>query len=131
MDYLILKTVHVGSVALSYLLFLLRGVWMIRAPAMLQRRWVRIVPHGVDTVLLGSAIALMMTTGQYPFASNWLTAKVVALLAYIVLGSVALKRGRTLRIRVAFWIAAQCVFFYIVAVAITRNPVPFIGSLRG
>ena len=56
---------------------------------------------------------------------GWLTAKVVGLLFYIGLGTVALKRGRTRRARIAAWLAAQAVFFYIVAVALTRNPLPW------
>ena len=59
---------------------------------------------------------------QYPFASGWLTAKVTGLVVYVVLGTIALKRGRTLRVRVAAWIAAQLVFLYIVSVAITKDP---------
>ena len=127
MDYLTLKTIHVASIATSYALFLLRGIWMVRGSALLQRRWVRIVPHVVDTVLLASAIALTITIGQYPLANDWLTAKVAGLLLYIVLGTVALRRGRTRRTRVVAWVAAQTVFFYIVAVAITRRPFPFAG----
>ena len=127
MNYPLLKMVHVTCVATSYMLFLLRGIWMIRGSALLQQLWVRIVPHVVDTVLLGSAIALAVAIGQYPLTDDWLSTKVAGLLLYIVLGSIALKRGRTRRVRVAFWIAAQAVFFYIVAVAITRRPLPFIG----
>jgi uncharacterized membrane protein SirB2 len=127
MNYPLLKMVHVACVCASYMLFLLRGIWMVRGSALLQRRWVRIVPHLVDTVLLGSAIALAVAIGQYPLADDWLSAKVAGLFLYIVLGSIALKRGRTRRVRVASWIAAQAVFFYIVAVAITRRPLPFIG----
>jgi uncharacterized membrane protein SirB2 len=77
--------------------------------------------------LLGSAIALAIAIGQYPLTDDWLSAKVAGLLLYIVLGSIALKRRSTRRIRVASWIAAQAVFFYIVAVAMTRRPLPFIG----
>ena len=127
MNYPLLKMVHVACVAASYSLFLLRGIWMIRGPALPKQHWVRIVPHLVDTVLLGSAIALAIAIGQYPLTDDWLSAKVAGLLLYIVLGSIALKRGRTRRIRVASWIAAQSVFFYIVAVAMTRRPLPFIG----
>jgi uncharacterized membrane protein SirB2 len=127
MNYPLLKMVHVACVAASYALFLLRGMWMIRGSALLQQRWVRIVPHLVDTVLLGSAVALAIAIGQYPFTDNWLSAKVAGLLLYIVLGSIALKRGRTRRIRVISWIAAQAVFFYIVAVAMTRRPPLIIG----
>jgi len=127
MNYPLLKMVHVACVAASYTLFLLRGIWMIRGSALLQQRWVGIVPHLVDTVLLGSAIALAIAIGQYPLTDDWLSAKVAGLLLYIFLGSIALKRGRTRRIRVASWIAAQSVFFYIVAVAMTRRPLLFFG----
>lgn len=125
MDYLALKALHVSCVATSYALFMLRGLWMIYRPQWLQPRWVRVLPHVVDTVLLGSAIAMALMIRQYPLVAGWLTAKLLALLLYIVLGSVALKRGRTRKQRVAAWLAAQAVFFYIVAVALTRNPLPW------
>lgn len=128
MDYLTLKALHVGCVATSYALFLLRGLWMMFRPEWLQRRWVRILPHVVDTVLLGSAVAMALMIRQYPFVAGWLTAKLLALLLYIVLGSIALKRGRTLKQRVAAWLAAQAVFFYIVAVALTRSPLPWTAA---
>jgi uncharacterized membrane protein SirB2 len=83
-----------------------------------------VVGHIVDTILLASAIALAVMIRQYPFAAPWITAKVVALVLYIVLGSIALKHGRTPRIRIAAWIAAQCVFAYIVWVAIHKDPIP-------
>jgi uncharacterized membrane protein SirB2 len=122
MEYLTLKQIHVGSVIASYALFFVRGLWMMRVPAMLERRWVKTVPHVIDTVLLVSAIALAMTIRQYPFGASWLTAKVLGLIVYIVLGTIALKRGKSRRVRVLTWIAAQLVFFYIVAVALTHNP---------
>lgn len=126
MDYSMLKTVHVSAVAASYALFVLRGVWMMRESALLQARWVKIVPHVVDSVLLASAITMAVMIRQYPFVVNWLTAKVVALVLYVGLGTVALKRGRSKRTRVAAWIAAQVVFLYIVTVAMTRNPMGFL-----
>lgn len=127
MSYLALKAVHVASIATSYALFVVRGVWMLRGSPLLRRRWVKIVPHVVDTVLLASAVLLAMTIRQYPFVAPWLTAKVIGLVAYIALGTVALKRGRTRTVRLAAWIAAQLTFFYIVAVAITHTPLPLPG----
>lgn len=127
MDYLALKGAHVTCVVLSYTLFFVRGVWMMRGSAMLARRWVRIVPHVIDTVLLASALGLAVLIRQYPFVQPWLTAKLLGLVVYIAIGMVALRRGRTKRVRVAAWLAAQVVFFYIVAVAWTRNPLPFMN----
>ena len=120
--YPALKALHVGSVALSLGLFAMRGLWMIRSPAQLDRQWVRIVPHVVDTFLLASAIALAALIGSYPGTSAWLTAKVVGLLVYIALGSIALKHGRTHAIRTRAFFAAFAVFGYIIAVAVTKSP---------
>lgn len=122
MDYTTLKALHVGSVATSYGLFVLRGVWMMRDSPLLAARWVKVTPHLVDTVLLVSAILLAVASRQYPLDAPWLTAKVVGLVIYIGLGTVALKRGRTRRVRIAAWVGAQLVFVYIVTVAVTRNP---------
>ncbi|MCA1246893.1 SirB2 family protein [Massilia sp. MS-15] len=122
MSYIALKHLHMNLAALSGLLFLVRGIWMLSDSSRLQARWVKIVPHLVDTLLLASAIGLAVWSRQYPGQFPWLTAKVAALLAYIVLGSIALKRGRTRAVRIAAFVAALACFAYIVAVALTRNP---------
>ena len=128
MDYVLLKLVHVTCVITSYLLFLLRGFWMLQGSLRLQQRWVRTVPHVVDTLLLVSALGMAFMIRQYPFVTAWLTAKVLALAVYIGLGMIALRFGRSRRVRAAAWIAAQCVFLYIVAVALTRNPFPWMAG---
>ncbi len=119
--YLLLKSIHIGSVILSGSLFFIRGRWMLSSSPRLQQTWVKVVPHIIDTVLLASAIALTLQIHQYPLTSNWLTAKVVGLLLYIVLGMVALKHGRNRKVRRLAWWAAIVVFLYIVAVALTHN----------
>ena len=124
MDYLSLKHFHMGCAALSGSLFLLRGTWMLRASPMLQLKWVRIAPHVVDTLLLASAIGLALWSHQYPGQQPWLTTKLLALLGYIVLGSIALKRGRTKAQRQAAFAAALALFAYIVLVALTKRPFP-------
>jgi uncharacterized membrane protein SirB2 len=129
MGYLILKHLHVGCVVLSGAGFLLRGLWMLTDSAWLQRRSVRILPHVVDTVLLGSAIAMMLISQQYPFASDWLTAKLAGLLLYIGCGTMALKRARGKAQRAAFLLAAVLSFAWIVSVALTRNPLGFFAAL--
>ena len=125
MDYFTVKHIHMGCAAASGSQFLLRGVWMLRASPLLHQRWVRIAPHVVDTLLLASAITLAVWSGQYPFAQGWLTAKLLALLGYIVLGTIALKRGRTRAVRTGALIGALALFAYIVAVAVSKHPLPF------
>ncbi len=122
--YALLKSLHLACVALSGTGFVLRGTWMLRGSPMLVRRWVRVLPHAVDTALLASAIALAVATGQYPLTQGWLTAKLLGLVAYIVLGSIALRRGRTPGIRITAFRGALAAFAYIVAVAMTKQVVP-------
>lgn len=122
--YLALKHTHITFAVLSILLFSLRGIWMLTTPEKLQRRWVKIVPHIIDTLLLLSAIALTVTINQYPFTHDWLTAKLIALIGYIVLGTIALKKGKTRNIRLlALMMALGCVA-YIVWVALHHTAFP-------
>lgn len=117
-----LKLLHLTCALLSLGLFTLRGCWMLLDSPLRQARWTRIVPHVVDTVFLASGIALALRIGQYPFAQPWLTAKVLGLVAYIILGSIALKRRPTRAIRAAAFVAALLVFAYIIGVARARHP---------
>ncbi len=121
MSYLAVKHLHVTCAALSILLFFVRGMWMFADSGMLQKRWVRVVPHVIDTVLLVSALILVFWSAQYPFVQSWLTAKLIGLVVYIALGMVALKRGRTKVVRGAAFLGALAVFAYIVKVALTRQ----------
>jgi uncharacterized membrane protein SirB2 len=122
MSYALLKMIHVGSIILSYLLFMTRGIWMMQDSANLQQRWVKILPHIIDTVLLTSAIALAVILQQNPLSDSWLSAKVIGLLLYICLGMVAMRFGKTRKTKIIAWVAAQCVFAYIVLVALTKSP---------
>ncbi|MBY0575381.1 MAG: SirB2 family protein [Gallionellaceae bacterium] len=126
MSFLLFKTLHVSCAALSFTLFFLRGIWSFNDSPIMRQRWVEVVPHVVDTLLLANALALAFTIEQYPFVDTWLTAKFFGLLLYIMLGSVALTPGRSKAIRIAAWLAALAVFIYIVLVAATHNPLPFI-----
>ena len=122
MSYLALKHLHVTCVVLSGLGFCLRGWWMLRESPLRQHRLTRVLPHVVDTLLLGSALTMAWQSGQYPFVNGWLTAKLCGLIAYILLGAMALKRGRIKVIRTRFFGLALLAYAYIVSVALTRNP---------
>jgi len=124
LTYSLLKSLHVTFVLLSLGGFVVRGIWMLRASPMLARRWVRITPHVVDTLLLVTGIALAITLHISPGGQPWLMAKLIGLVAYIVLGAIALRRGRTRPVRAAAFAAALVVFAYIVAVALTKTPLP-------
>ena len=126
MSYQLLKYLHVSCVVLSGLGFALRGVWMLGNSPRLQHRLTRTLPHLIDTLLLGSALSLAWLSHQYPFVQGWLTAKFCGLLVYILCGSIALKRGRSRSIRACFLVLALLAYAYIVSVALTRQPLPWI-----
>jgi uncharacterized membrane protein SirB2 len=127
--YLVVKYVHVISVALSLAGFFLRGILMMRDSPLLGARWIRVVPHINDTVLLVAALSLAAMSGQYPFAVGWVTAKVLGVIAYIILGALALRDASTRRMRIICWFASLAVFGWIVSVALTRQPLGFLGVL--
>lgn len=122
MSYLAIKHIHLSCVALSISFFITRGIWMLRESPKLQQRWVKIAPHIIDTLLLGSALTLAWMSNQWPFVQPWLTAKVLGLIAYILLGTIALKRGKTRQIRLTAWLMALLCITYVVAVAISKSP---------
>jgi len=123
--YAAVRALHVACAVLSIAGFAARGALMLAGSPVLQKRFVRVAPHVVDTVLLASAAWLAWFLGQAPFVHGWITAKVLALLAYIVLGTIALRRGRTGAVRAAAFGAALAAAAYIVAVALTRDAMPW------
>jgi uncharacterized membrane protein SirB2 len=127
--YLAVKHLHVALVILSITGFFVRGLLSFAGSPWLRRGWMRWAPHVNDTLLLAAAIALTILTGQYPFVDVWLTAKIFGLIAYIILGSMALKAGRTLKMRIAAWLAAMLAFAYVVSVALTKSPWGFLAWL--
>jgi len=120
--YPLVKSVHLLTVALTITGFLIRGIWMLQDSPYLKARAVRTFPHVNDTILLASALWTAAMLGQYPFVNAWLTAKVVGAIAYILLGAVALTYGPTRGIRAAAFLGSLLCFAYVVAVAITKNP---------
>ena len=122
MDYLWVKYLHVTCVVLSVSLFVVRGTLALLAQPWRQWRLLKVGPHLVDTVLLTSALWLAWRIGQYPFVNGWLTAKVLALLAYILLGMRALGKNTPQGQRLPFFVAALLSVGYIVGVALTHSP---------
>jgi uncharacterized membrane protein SirB2 len=122
MTYLILKTVHIVAAVTAISGFLLRGYWMLADSDKLQRRVTRILPHVVDTIFLLSGVAMIWMLHMDPFRQTWLIAKFAGLVAYVLLGTIALKRGATRQTRALALIGAVSVFAYIVGVAFTKSP---------
>jgi uncharacterized membrane protein SirB2 len=130
MDYSTLKLVHQSAVAISLAGFVARGAGIWAGAAWVRARMAKTLPHVVDTVLIGSAIWLAVILGVSPANAPWITAKIAGLFAYIALGMVAFRFGRTPAIRGGAFALALVTFAYIVSVAITKEPRGFLVWLR-
>jgi uncharacterized membrane protein SirB2 len=117
------KWVHVAMVIASGSLFALRGAGMLMGSSAGMAAPVRYLSYAIDTTLLTAALMLVTMLHQYPFVHGWLTAKVLLLVLYIVLGSFALKRGATVKTRGMFFAAALFVYGLIATVAVTHGSV--------
>ena len=124
-----LRLVHIVCALVSGAGFVLRGFWMLADSSKLAARWVRIVPHCVDTLLLLSALGLVFASGQYPGVLPWLNVKIVILLAYIGCGMFALRPGRAKGVRAVFFAVALACYAFILSVARTRDPLGLFGWL--
>ncbi|MCB1849667.1 MAG: SirB2 family protein [Gammaproteobacteria bacterium] len=125
MSYYWIRQLHIATVIFSVGFFALRYIWMLIGAQREQQRWVRIVSVCNDSMLLIAGISLALLSGQYPLVAPWLTAKLAGLLAYILLGTLALKRARTRPIRIVTGLSALLSAGYIISVALTRTPAPW------
>ncbi len=123
--YLTIKILHASFALLSILGFAGRGYLKVSRNEIPTHFVHRVLPHIVDTVLLLSAITLVVLSRQYPFVSPWVTAKVIALVLYIGLG-IALKRSQGSKAqRGTLYALTLLCGLYMLMVAVTKSPVPF------
>ena len=119
--YSTLKLIHVGAAIVTISGFALRGYWMLTSSTNLHRQLVRIAPHVIDTVFLLSGIGLILSLRLQVLEHPWLLAKFFLLVVYVLLGTVALKRGKTANIRMGAFVLALATFAYIVGVAMNKS----------
>ena len=100
---------------------------MIVASDLLDHRVTRIAPHIIDTLFLASGIGMLLAISLNPLAQPWLLAKFGGLILYVLLGTVAIKRGSSRVVR----IAALATFAYIVGVGLTRSTLSWTAYLTG
>ncbi len=119
--YSVLKQLHMACAILSISGFVLRGIWAIFDSPLLQKKWVKVLPHVIDTIFLIAGLWLAALIQQYPGSHNWLTAKVVGLLVYIVLGVMTLRLRQSKPLQVSAFVLAVTTFLYIYGVALHHN----------
>jgi uncharacterized membrane protein SirB2 len=123
--YSLLKHIHMGAVLASGGFLLLRGLWMIQESSLLKNKFFRVLPHIIDTVLLLSAICLLVYLGTLPV---WVQVKIVALFVYVLFGVFAFKGAKSYGTQVIAFFLALLTFAFILSVAITKSPYGFLHS---
>ncbi|MDH4105698.1 MAG: SirB2 family protein [Gammaproteobacteria bacterium] len=129
--YLALRHAHIGLALLSVTIFVLRGGLMLAGSQARHAPWLRYPSMLVDTLLLTAALMLTSVIHQYPFATGWLTMKVVLLVVYVALGTIALKRGRTRAVRTVAFVAALLTVGFIFTVARAHHPLGIFAAAAG
>jgi uncharacterized membrane protein SirB2 len=124
-----IKWVHIACVLASGALFALRGL-LLQAGHAGAAQWepVRWLSYAIDTTLLTAALMLLSILPHALYANGWLATKLALLVAYVVLGTLALKRARTPRSRRIFYVAALATYVYMLGVARMHHP---LGWLHG
>jgi len=120
--YLQIKWVHIFAVLCSGSLFFVRGLMLLNDMKVAMSAPVRYLSYCIDTVLLTAALMLATMLPSAMFANGWLLEKIILLVVYIVLGSFALKRGRSRKSRALFFVAAVSVFAFMISVARMHHP---------
>ncbi|MGY0620101.1 SirB2 family protein [Lysobacter sp. A378] len=126
-----IKSIHVAMALTSGAIFALRGAGVLagmRWPHWLVVRW---TSYTVDTALLTAALMLLTILPGALFANGWLTAKLLLLVVYIVLGVMAIKRGRTRMAKAGFYVAALLTFAMVYSIARAHSPWGFLYGIIG
>lgn len=116
------RSAHIALVAISGALFFARGIAVMTGAAWAMQPAVRRMSVLIDTALLAAALLLLYMLQLNPWAVGWLGTKMGLLFVYIVLGSFALKRARTSRVRWMCFVAALLCLGFMVSVAVAHSP---------
>lgn len=122
MLYLSIKHIHISLAIASICLFCVRYYWALSGSALLQAKWVKILPHIIDTLLLSCGIFLMVYLQFWPNQHPWLMSKLIALVLYILFGTFAIKRGKTQKAKIYAGALAISTYIYMINVAISHKP---------
>jgi len=119
--YPIVKHFHVILVITSITLFQYR-YWMYHVNKRNAPKAMKILPHCMDTLLLISGITMAIWIGLSPLQVDWLLFKLVALLFYIILGMLAMKKSG-----ITQWfcyVAASLAVVYMIMAANQKSALP-------
>jgi len=115
------KHIHMTVAVISIALFTLRFIWTLMSSAQLDKKWVKVLPHIIDTVLLGLGIAMAVQLSINPFEQLWLAEKILAVFAYIFTGYYTLKIARNRVFQILGYLGAMGWVMLAVCIAMTKE----------
>ncbi len=123
-----LLPLHITLVTLSVSLFALRGLGVLAGQAWPMAGWARGLAPVIDSLLLLAGGTLWWLLQLNPTQNHWLLAKLVLLIVYIVLGTLALKRAPTRGAKALCYVAALAVVGFMASIAMARHPLGLFAS---
>ncbi|KXI30755.1 SirB2 family protein [Paraglaciecola hydrolytica] len=120
--YEAVKHIHMNAMLLSVIFFILRFVLTLKTSPLLQKKWLKVAPHIIDTLWLLSALGLCVILQRYPFVDAWVSEKLLALLMYMLMVTIALKLAKTHLMRFIGLIGAFSWLAYAMMLVITKQP---------
>lgn len=117
-----LKPLHITLVTLSVALFAARGLGVLAGQAWPMAGWARGLAPVVDSLLLLAGGTLWWLLQLNPTQDHWLLAKLVLLIVYIVLGTLALRRAPTRTAKALCFALALAVVGFMVGIALAHHP---------
>ena len=128
MNLLFFKYLHIVSVAAAFALFFVRGLWAMQSYPDSQEKWVRVLPHAVDAVLVLSGVAMLaMLPAGWP--GNWLAVKLALIAVYGLLALFLFRGARALATKFLVWLLGLLVFLFITTIAVLQNPFGILSVL--
>ena len=129
MSLLFLKYLHIVCVAASFGLFFLRGLWVMQSYPEPQEKWVRVLPHVVDAVLVLSAVVMLATSPLSSWPGDWLTVKLLLVVVYAMLTLFLFRAARGLATKILAWLLALLVLLFITTIAVLHSPLGILSVL--
>jgi uncharacterized membrane protein SirB2 len=121
--YMMFKHLHLTALGLSVVMLTLQFIGHTFDMKFKDAKWLKIVPHIVYTILLGSAIGLCIVLNQYPFVDAWVTSKLIGLVLYVLMATLIVKWARNNAMRVVGYIGALTWLLITMQVAFSKTPI--------
>jgi len=121
MDFYLVKYLHLVTVAASFALFFIRGLWMLRAYPRPEEQWVIVLPHAIDTLVLVSGGALVALAWQKSWPGDWLTWKLAFVAVYALMVLTVLRLARYRWQKALAWMAGMLVFLFVATIAVLHQ----------